>query len=387
MSSETLTNAARSESRPATIVIGAGALGLTTGFELARRGARVTLVDAGAPGRGALWASGGMLAPGFELSVETSGDVRAPGLAAFRDLALEAAALWPEFAARLEAETAAEIGFAQTGSLTPAFREREIPRLEAARRRAADFGLAAEMLDAAELARLEPGLRPALESLRFPRDGQVDARRLGPALVRALERVGARVLADTPAVRLEQTGAGWRVWLGGDRRLEADAVVLASGAAARIAGAPPLAGVQPVHGQMIAFDPAVSARTGLKSVLRGFSIYACIKADGRLIAGATSEPGRADTGVDVSARNRLLAAAREALPALAGAEPVEHWSGLRPAAADRLPVLGEAEPGLVLALGAYRNGVLTAPAAAVRLADFLLEGRTVCAALSPDRLG
>jgi len=162
------------------------------------------------------------------------------------------------------------------------------------------------------------------------------------------------------------------VQLSDGRRLAADAVVLATGAAKRINGAPAAAVMTPVHGQMIAFGADAARAAGLQGVLRGFSIYACVKPGGRLIAGATSEPGRDDSGTDPQARAQLLHAARAALPALRGVEPVEHWSGLRPASADGYPLVEEAEPGLFLALGGYRNGVLAAPAVAVRIADALL---------------
>jgi glycine oxidase len=49
------------------------------------------------------------------------------------------------------------------------------------------------------------------------------------------------------------------------------------------------------------------------------------------------------------------------------------WSGLRPATADRLPLLGTAAPGLSLTTAHYRNGILLLPLTA-EIAAALVTG-------------
>jgi glycine/D-amino acid oxidase-like deaminating enzyme len=73
----------------------------------------------------------------------------------------------------------------------------------------------------------------------------------------------------------------------------------------------------------------------------------------------------------------LLAAAAELLPVLDGAAFEEARVGLRPMAADELPVIGAStrEPRVFHATGHYRNGVLLAPLTAALVADLVLEGR------------
>jgi len=59
-------------------------------------------------------------------------------------------------------------------------------------------------------------------------------------------------------------------------------------------------------------------------------------------------------------------------PALAGAQIVETWAGLRPGTPDDLPILGPADAsGLWLATGHYRNGILLAPATAKLVRDWI----------------
>jgi glycine/D-amino acid oxidase-like deaminating enzyme len=57
------------------------------------------------------------------------------------------------------------------------------------------------------------------------------------------------------------------------------------------------------------------------------------------------------------------------------AEPIEQWSGLRARPVDRpAPLLEKLEPGLILASGHYRNGVLLAPATAEWIANGFATG-------------
>jgi len=52
------------------LIIGAGTIGLSIGWELARSGVPVQLFDRDEPGRGATWKAGGMLTPDAELQFE-----------------------------------------------------------------------------------------------------------------------------------------------------------------------------------------------------------------------------------------------------------------------------------------------------------------------------
>jgi glycine oxidase len=62
------------------------------------------------------------------------------------------------------------------------------------------------------------------------------------------------------------------------------------------------------------------------------------------------------------------------LPRLAACRPAEAWLGFRPAASASEPVVGRAGGmALWLAYGHYRNGILMAPATALRVATSLIE--------------
>ena len=90
---------------------------------------------------------------------------------------------------------------------------------------------------------------------------------------------------------------------------------------------------------------------------------------GRLLLGATLEPG---AEASKETLELMLKRIGGALPWLTSSTPVGHWSGLRARPVDRpAPLLEQLEPGLLLATGHYRNGVLLAPATAEWVATSL----------------
>jgi len=354
----------RPRTRLRVAIAGAGAAGLACGLALARAGHAVTLIDAGMPGRGALWASAGMLAPGFETLFEL--DPAHPLADDFAALAAHGAALW---AAR---EAVLAPGHARPGVLVPLLDEADEARAGAALARAARFGVAVEHLGPDALHAAEPALGVARGALRFPSDGQIDNRALGPALLDAFRAAGGDVLGEA-AVRAVETdqGRACALVLNDGRRIEADLIVLAVGTG-QIEGAPALAQAAPVKGQMIAWGPPAPVR--LTHVVRHVSLYLAAKPDGRVIAGATSEPGQAGLDTDAAALAGLSERAGRLVPARAGRGHDEALAGLRPRARDGMPVIGEAAPGLVLAGGGYRNGVLLAPAIADAIESLVRTG-------------
>jgi glycine oxidase len=70
----------------------------------------------------------------------------------------------------------------------------------------------------------------------------------------------------------------------------------------------------------------------------------------------------------------LKASAVGLLPALADAEVVGHWAGLRPGSPHGIPFIGPVpgHDGLWLNCGHFRNGLVLAPASCQLLADLLL---------------
>jgi glycine oxidase len=125
-------------------------------------------------------------------------------------------------------------------------------------------------------------------------------------------------------------------------------------------------------------------------VVKGFSIYLVPRLDGEIVVGATEEEQGYDTTVTAGGVWELLRDAREILPGVTELEFAEVSAGLRPGSPDNAPMMGPtALPGLLLATGHYRNGVLLTPVTAAAMTAHLTGGEPVAAAagFGPDRFG
>ncbi|MER6583768.1 FAD-dependent oxidoreductase [Nonomuraea sp. NPDC001023] len=252
------------------------------------------------------------------------------------------------------------------------------------------LGLRVERLTGRECRRLEPMLAPSVRGgLLAPGDAWVDPRRVTAALLGALDRLGvpvvrARVtglLRDGDAVPDAVAGAGTSPWsssgTGGAvtgvrlepvpgqpepavREIAAERVVLAAGAwSGELADVP----VRPVKGQIMRLRSAqpLLGRC-VRGTVHGTPVYLVPRGDGELVLGATQEELGFDTRVTAGGLYELLRDARELVPGVTELEVADVVAGLRPGTPDNLPIIGAGEaPGLVLATGHHRGGVLLAP--------------------------
>lgn len=389
----------KSEDKRADVaVVGGGVAGLAAARELARGGLSVVVLDVTTERTQASRAAAGMLAPQAEAD---RADELFELLCASRDM-------YPEFAEALREESGVCIELDTTGTLYLAFTEED--EREASKRFEwqTGAGLEVERLTTNQTLALEPQVSTRVRAaLRFPRDWQVENRLLVRALALSAERYGARVSRGerVNGVRFDAGRAVGVETEGG--LLSAGAVVLAAGA--RSSRVPLLFGeregwplserrglhppIEPVRGQMLSFRQPGGAEPFARHVVYSPRGYVVPRRDGRLLAGSTTEHADfdaivTDEGVETIKRN-----ACEIAPAVASLALEESWAGLRPKAADGLPVIGESEEarGLFYATGYYRNGILLAPASGRIVADLLTRGTTnlvprALTAFSPARM-
>ncbi|MFC9749192.1 glycine oxidase ThiO [Streptomyces niveus] len=359
------------------LVVGGGIIGLVTAWRAAQRGLGVAVVDP-EPGGGAALVAAGMLAAVSELD---------HGEQTLLGLNIASARLYPDFVAELESVTGQDTGYRACGTLAVALDSddrAQLRELHALQRRS---GLESEWLTGRECRRLEPMLAPGVRGgLRVDGDHQIDPRRLAAALVTACERAGV-VFHRAWAERLRVAGdraAGVTLAGGPERGAELDAgqVVIAGGSlSGRLAGVPDdvLPPVRPVKGQVLRltvprpYAPFLS-RT-LRAEVRGSHIYLVPRENGELVLGATSEELGWDTTVTAGGVYELLRDAHELLPGITELPLTETRAGLRPTSPDNAPLLGPtALPGLHLATGHHRNGVLLTPVTGQVMATVLTTG-------------
>jgi glycine oxidase len=165
----------------------------------------------------------------------------------------------------------------------------------------------------------------------------------------------------------------------------AEHLVIATGAGRDLdVLSPELNHLSPIKGQLVRVQTPVSP--GL--VLRTEGAYAAATPGG-LVLGATMEAGRDDRRVEPAALQPLLEVGRRLFPAIAKASFVGE-AGVRAATPDGLPLAGRGRhPGVLLAVGARRNGWLLAPLIAAIITACVTEGEAgpYAARLDPMRFG
>ncbi|OFI40091.1 glycine oxidase ThiO [Arthrobacter sp. SW1] len=374
-------------------VIGAGIVGLGIALEARRSGRSVVVIDP-APASGATFAAAGMLAPVSELHYQEED---------LLELMLASSQLWPAFVEGLDAAPGGT-GYRTTPTLAVG--------ADAADRRAfADLrdvqlglGLEVRTLPLREAREREPLLSPQIScAFDIPGDHQVDPRRLAEAILHALGKhapdhgtwvAGAEdgyLLRSAAAGLLRTDGAVTGVRLADGSDIHATETIIANGLAAPALQDLPEGlslPVRPVYGDILRLrvpqhlQPLLTAT--VRGLVRGVPVYIVPREDGTVVIGASQREDGPSSASAVSAGGvyQLLRDAQVLLPAVAELELLECTARARPGTPDNAPLLGRVRmpddggdvPGLIVATGFFRHGVLLTPAAAAICAD-LLDGR------------
>ena len=186
-------------------IVGAGVVGLSCAFELARRGKSVTVIEREEAGFGASTVAAGMLTPSFEV------ELTPPELV---ELQLDSLRRYPNFVAEIEASGGLSCGYRDEGTLWVSRHRDDELELDHIRQIQEDRGLPAKRLTGRETRGIEPYLSPRIiGGLLVETDHQVNSRKLVPALAAACRSVGVELL--------EQTGVEVRATVGRSARVDA----------------------------------------------------------------------------------------------------------------------------------------------------------------------
>ena len=365
---------------PQVVVVGAGIVGCAVAYELARRGARVQVIDRRDVGQGATQASAGVLAPYIEAYSHT----------ALLDLGERSLALYDQFIESVVEDSGSTVQYVRTGTLEVATDELTVSRLEAIGEICAARGVVAELLDARGARDVEPQLTTRVQGgLLVESHGFVGVSDLTAALQRAAVAHGVSFVTSTSVARIVAEGHGIRIETESDG-FTCEQVVLAAGSwsgRVDVNGAASVP-VRPVRGQLLYLRwPAPL----LKRVVWAPGCYLVPWDDGSVLVGATVEDVGFDERATVVGVRHLLEVTCEIVPQAQHASFQEVRVGLRPGTPDELPVIGPSTrvPGLVYASGHYRNGILLAPLTATIVGDLILDCKQDSAlqTTSPLRFG
>jgi tRNA 5-methylaminomethyl-2-thiouridine biosynthesis bifunctional protein len=355
-------------------VVGAGIAGTSCAERLAARGWEVVLIERhSAPGREASGNPVGLLRPALHLEdtalARLSRVALGYALRRFSTLAGEGPLPWKQSGVLRLARNAAQM--------------RRFEEVAGANAFPAEF---ARRVDAAEAARIA-GRAIRGPGWWLPSAGWVSPPDLCAAHLGTSERI--RRLFSADALRLERSGAAWRVEGEDSVLAEAPHVVLANAmdANALLPGASlPLT---PVRGQVTFAPPAKTLRVPVSG-----DGFVAPTADG-FVLGATFQIDDPEREPRVADHATNLARAESLLPGFAeGLAPARLMGrvAFRATTPDRLPIYGELPeyPGVRAALGLGANGLLWAPLCAELLASHM-EGeplpfeRDLAAAIAPER--
>jgi glycine oxidase len=344
------------------LILGGGLMGLAIAHQLARGGESV-LVLSRRRSEAAGFVAAGMLAPHAE---GLRGDLLALGQASLTQI--------PAWVAQIEADSGLPCGLRPCGIV--------VPFASVAQRDAYPTAAFGQPLDRQALEREVPGIGATWQAgLLFEQDGQIDnRRRLMRALERACVELGVTFQEGTEVLELERDDVGalqgvhLRDAAGEAQRLPARRAVLACGAwSAQLL---PQLPVFPVKGQMLSLQ---GPRQALGRVIFGPGTYLVPREDGLLVVGATSEAAAGfSEGLTPTGQRQLQDGIAALLPAASNWPPMERWWGFRPCTPDEAPLLGTSPiPGLWLAAGHHRNGVLLAAITAELVAAAIQGEETV----------
>jgi glycine/D-amino acid oxidase-like deaminating enzyme len=318
------------------VVIGTGVYGAAVAASLARRGARVTVVDAGAP-------AGGTSGATFSWINSCGKEPRS-----YHELSVASM----EAHRGLAAEASPGDWFHEGGNLEWAEDDIERDALRDKVARVLDHGYEARWLDRAETLRLEPGIDPARlpaeEIAYFPREGWIEPARLIDHLLSSAVARGAEPVTDDAVTGLDVTGGMVRaVRLASGRSLPADAVVDCAGPQA--AAVAELAGlVLPMRNTCGVLIHTAPVAVAVSRVVHAPRVHLRPNGAGRLllhspeIDGAVRVSGTGERSVEPSAVETVIEAAQALYPGLRGVTVEGVRIGERPIPGDGLPVLGRA---------------------------------------------
>lgn len=352
------------------LIIGGGVVGLSLAYELGRRGWKTTVLDQGNIGREASWAGAGILPPA---NLETA-------LHPLDRLRALSHRLYPEWSARLHAETGIDNQLRRCGGLYLARTPGEAASLAAMAHTMQEERIECHRRTPAELIALEPALEHVATSgtlravYELPDEYQLRNTRHLQALEAGCRRQRTEFVTQCEVKELHDNGREITRIETSHGPMQADSYVIASGAWTQrlLARHGISTGIFPVRGQMVLFR---CEQPPLRRIMNEGPRYLVPRLDGHLLAGATEEEAGFDKSNTPEAVSELIEFATSLVPALKKAVVERTWAGFRPCSFDGFPYIGRwpERTNAFIAAGHFRSGLHMSTGTAVVLAQ-LMEG-------------
>lgn len=394
------------------LIIGAGIIGVTTAYAMARRGHEVTIVDRNpGPALGASCANGAQLSYAYADALASPALLRSlPGLIAGRDplykvrlsadpgflrwgmafvaassTAAQRQSTLATLALALESKAAMAdlldrhaIAFDHqvAGKMHLYFSQEALESVRASVAMKRAHGVNQSVLNATEARAIEPllarvdGLAGVIHS---PEDAVGDPHLFAEALMAITEREhGTKARFGVEIARVDVASAPASATTSAGERIEADLIVVTTGPQA----VPLLADigidvpVLPMKGYSFTAPPGPNPPSvSLTDTKR--KIVIC-RLGNRIRVAGIAEIGVRTAEIDPVRMDALIAAARAAFPGAADYDRIDHrWAGLRPMTPRSVPIITRPRPSLLLNIGHGMLGWTLAMGSAERAAALI----------------
>ncbi len=350
------------------LVIGCGVVGSFIAYELAQTDLSVAVVDAKDPASGSTGAALGVMMGAISQQIEgDAAELRLKSLAQFKWILpqleeLIGRSLPVNYRGILKL---LDPGESETWAETIAARQL--------------VGYSLQRLSAADVTKLQPGLREDIEGgILSPDDRQIEPRVLTHALIQAARQQGVQFYFQDPVQQVKMGADRVHAVYTGRQTFAVGLVVIAAGLGSSGLGSlfNLRISMQSVKGQAIRlYTPLLS----LGPVVTDHDRHLVPLSDGSLWVGATVEFAAEQQDPTLVGCQAMMADAVKICPGLKSAQVIDMWSGERPRpSGQRAPILGWSpiQANVILATGHYRNGVLLSAITAAIVKDLVLKGET-----------
>ncbi|AZO59363.1 MAG: FAD-dependent oxidoreductase [Mesorhizobium sp.] len=351
------------------IVLGGGLMGTASAYFLARRGARVTLIERNRIGSGA--------------TVASFGNIRRTGRHLSQlPLAHRSLRLWGE----AEKMLGRDVEFRATGHVRLIFDEGGLADMRSYAEAARPWGLELEQLSPREIRARFPGLGPDAIAASFSaHDGSGNPRLIAPAFAEAARKLGAKIIDEARVEKIERTDSGFLV-ASSKGAFAAECLLNTAGAwGARVAALfgeeVPLDARGPQMGVTEPLPHRILPVVGIWTRDKDYGAYLRQVERGNIVFGGAAERVSVDLDPGHAAADPMrlptqLRAVARLLPAIAQVAVIRTWSGCEGYVRDMLPVMGRSSttPGLFHAFGFSGHGFQLGPGVGDAMAELITTG-------------
>jgi len=350
----------RAATRDRVVIAGAGIMGASIGYHLAKRGARVTILEKERPGAGATQNSFAWINATFSKQPRSYYDLNLAGIAGWRRLSLE-------FGSELQIQWGGSVEWATRGT--------DSEKLRSNVKRHEDWGYATQIIDASAIAQLLPPVStgPVGAAAFSEIEGTLDPMHALGVLISKARTAGADVQHPCEVIGISMADGRVKAVQTSRGPMEADHFVIAAGT-----GTTALARMAEINVPLKESPGALAHTRPMKRLLDRVALApgATIKQnpDGRIVTG-TDFGGSPVTEASREYGMKLLNNASRFLPALDSAELDFTTLGHRVLPRDEYPVVGFAGPNLYIA--AMHSGITLSPLVGQVAAMEILDGANV----------